>query len=209
MGQRLFSLVVMLAGASVLAVSARAQGPDLCPRSGIVFQGTNTIGPYTATTKGPDPADRSVCITVAEGPGTGVNNGKPVSRIYGWYDITNFKLTPDTQSKARAGLAAILTGQTGETSFEMTLSLVGRSEPWSGIESLKRTGQATISVGGRPTNVILLHTAFKGTANSRYDAAWDLWYDPVLHLFVKGHLTTDSGFAGRVRDFEVVSLSGA
>jgi hypothetical protein len=208
MDRRLLTLASLLTAASLSTLNAYAQGLDLCPRSGLVIKGTNSTGDYTATTKGADPSDRSVCISVAEGPGTGINNGKAVSRIYGWYDLTNLNMTADTRSRAQAGLGAILTGQITETSFDMTLNTVGRSQPWSGVESWKRTGQTTISVGGKPTNVITLHEAFKGGANSRYDAAWDLWYDPALHLFVKGHLTTDSGFAGRVRDFEIQSVSG-
>lgn len=193
--------------ASLATFGAHAQGLDLCPRSGLVIKGTNSAGEYTATTKGADPTDKSLCITVAEGAGTGVNNGRPVTRIYGWYDLTIFNLTSDTQNKARAGLGAILTGQTAETSFDMTMNFVGRAQPWSGVESWKRTGQTTISIGGRPVNVVTLRESFKGGANSRYDGTWDLWYDPAQHLFVKGHLTTESGFAGRVRDFEVQSVS--
>ena len=148
-----------------------------------------------------------MCVSVSEGPGSGINNGKPLSRIYGWYDITNLNMTADTQNKARAGLGAILTGQTAATSFDMTMNTVGRSETWSGVESWKRTGQTTIPVGGRPTNVIALHEAFKGGANSRYDADWDVWYDPATHLFVKGHKTTATGFGGRIADFEILSVS--
>ena len=202
--------LLMAAGALVASLAtfgAHAQGVDLCPRSGLVIKATNSTGDYTATTKGGDPRDKSVCISVAEGPGTGVNNGKPVSRIYTWYDLTNFNLTSDTQNKARAGLGAILTGQTNETSFDMTMNEVGKSQTWSGVESWKRTGQTTIPVGGRPTNVITLHEAFKGGANSRYDADWDLWYDPALHLFVKGHKTSATGFGGRIVDFQILSVS--
>ena len=54
--------------ASLAAFGAYAQGPDLCPRSGLAIKGTNSTGDYTATTKVADPRDRSVCISVAEGP---------------------------------------------------------------------------------------------------------------------------------------------
>jgi hypothetical protein len=112
-------------------------------------------------------------------------------------------MTAETEKAARAGLGAILSGQSQEVSFEMTNSIPGTRYMWSGTESWKRTGQATISIGGRPTNVITLREAFKGGANSSYDGSNDLWYDPALHIFVKGET-----HGGRpTGNFEVLSVS--
>jgi hypothetical protein len=170
-----------------------------------VIKGKNSQGELTRTTKGADPNDNSICIGVMDGPGAGLNFGKIVRSIYGWYPLQNFAMSAETEKKARAGLSAILSGQSEEVSFEMTNSRPGTSYVWSGTESWKRTGKATVLIGGRPTNVITLRESFKGGADTNYDGYTDLWYDPVLHLFVKGE-THSTG--GPVRSgFEVMSVS--
>jgi hypothetical protein len=187
------------------AFPARAQPFQWCPPAGLLIKARNTQGEYTRATKGADPNDNSVCIGVANGPGAGIDSGKTVRAIYGWYTLQNFAMTADTEKSARAGLGAILSGHSDEVSFQMTNSRPGTSYIWSGTESWKRTGQATLSIGGRPTNVMTLHEMFKGGANTNYDVYWDLWYDPVLHLFVRGesHFT-----GGPIRSFfEVLSVS--
>ena len=199
------ALAVTLVLPWFLAFAAHAQGSQWCPPAGLVIKGTNRQGEFIRTTKGADPADSTVCVWHSIGPGAGLDYDKTVRFIYGWLPLQNFAMTEETEKSARAGIGAILSGQSKEVSFEMTNRRPGGGTSWSGIDSWKNTGSATISIGGRPTNVITLREAFKGGANTSYDGYWDLWYDPVLHLFVKGE---QHAIGGPVQNgFEVLSVS--
>ena len=186
------------------AIAVHAQGSQWCLPAGLVIKAKNNQGEVTYTTKGADPTDSAVCVVHTIGPGAGIDYDKTVRFIYGWLPLQGFAMTEATEKSARAGIGAILSGQSKEVSFEMTNSSPGYGS-WSGINTWKNTGSATISVGGRPTNVITLRSAFKGGGGSNYDGYWDLWYDPVLHLFVKGE---EHATGGPVRKaFEVLSVS--
>jgi hypothetical protein len=180
------------------AFQAAAQVSQWCPPAGTVVKGKNTNGEFTSTHKGADPKDGTVCITLSEGPGiSGLIFGKPVRRIYAWYDLTTYTMTSETEKRAREGVGAVLSGRNEQVSFEMTLNRPGSNYgSYSGTETWNRTGQTTITIGGRQTNVITLRETFKGGANTSFDGYWDLWYDPVLHLFVKGEQHT---FGGPIR----------
>ena len=72
-------------------------------------------------------------------------------------------------------------------------------------ETWTRTGQAALTIEGRPVNVITLHYTEKGGASSNVDNAWDLWYDPIRHMWLKGEMRSPGG---PIRDtFEVTSVS--
>jgi hypothetical protein len=185
---------------------ANAQGIAACPRSGTIIKGRNSLGDYTATLRGADPSDSSVCVSVGEGPGAGINYGKEVRRIYGWFDLTNLTLAPDQQKLARDSLAAVLNGSKSETTFELTFGVAGRNYIGTMTDTLVRTGQAPLTIDGRPVNTIALRDSIKGGANSQYDGDWSLWYDPASHLFVKGHVDIRSGGL-QVRDFEVTAIT--
>jgi hypothetical protein len=182
---------------------ASAQGIAACPRAGTIIKARNSLGDYTATLRGADPSDSSVCVSVAEGPGAGINYGKEVRRIYGWFDLT---LAPDQQKLARDSLAAVLNGTKPETTFDLTMGLAGKNNIWTLTHTLARTGQAPLTIDGRSVNTIALYDSVKGGANSPYDGDWSLWYDPVAHLFVKGHLDLRRGNS-QVRNFEVTSIT--
>ena len=200
--------IIVLATAGALwsppTYQVHAQGPQWCPLAGTVTKGTNSRGEYSVTHKGADPQDSSVCISVAEGPGIGgFYFGKTIRRIYGWYDISTNSLTSETEKRARDGLGAVLSGRSQEVSYEMTLNR--NNTGWSGTESWKRTGQAILSIGGRPTSVVTLRETFKGGANTNYDGYWDIWYDPALHIIVKAEQHSTGGPIRFASD--VVSIS--
>ena len=166
---------------------------------------TSSRGETTTTTKGPDPTDSTVCTAVTVGTGAGSDYGKDIRRLYGISDITNRTYSPETMKRSRDGLAAILSGRVQEISYEMTISMANGGGGWSGIQSWKRMGETTLSIGGHPTKVIMLRASFKGGANSNYDGYSDLWYDPAMHSWVK---TEEHAVGGPVRfASEVVSVT--
>jgi hypothetical protein len=71
-----------LIACSLAALPAGAQDTAGCPKAGTVISAKNTTGLYNSTARGSDPKDASVCIGVSEGPGSGVNYGKEVRRVY-------------------------------------------------------------------------------------------------------------------------------
>ena len=102
--------------------SALAQAAVWCPPPGTVVTGRNSSGPITNTSNGTDPNDPAVCIRVGIGPGMGTDYNKPVRRMYGWYDMTNYDRTADTVSSMRDGLGAILSGRSTQVTFKMTIT---------------------------------------------------------------------------------------
>lgn len=196
---------VTFAAALVITPPASAQTSQWCQPAGTVIKRTTGRGETTTTTKGADPADSTVCMSVTVGTGAGSDYGKDIRRLYGWYDLTNFTYPQETMKNAGDGLGAILSGRVQEISYEMTISRANGSGGWSGIETWKRMGETTISVGGRPTKVIMLRESFKGGGNTNYDGYSDLWYDPALHMFVK---IEEHAVGGPVRyALEVVSVT--
>lgn len=187
----LLSCVTFAVAALVFPPLASAQTSQWCPPAGTVIKGKNNRGEWTTTTKGADPTDSAVCTSVAVGPGVaGSDHGKLMRRLYDYYDLTNYTLSPETMKSARDGLGAILAGQTQEISYARTISAAGGfgwyySGGASGVQTWKRLGETTLSIGGHPTKVIMLRASLKGGANSGYDGYTDLWYDPASHIFVK------------------------
>jgi len=199
------SLAIVIAWCLSPTGAARAQASAWCPPAGTTIKGTNDQGAYTRVAKGADPGDSAVCVSVLNGPGAGIDNGKTIHRLYGWYDLDHYSRTPATTTDMHRGLGAILSGQTSKTAFEMTSSQNGTRYNWSGTENWERVGQATLSIGGRPTAVVMLREAFKGGASSGYDGFWNLWYDPALHVFVKGEHHAAGGPINNT--FTVLSVS--
>jgi hypothetical protein len=196
-----------LISCSLAALPAGAQDTAGCPKDGTVISAKNTTGLYNSTARGSDPKDASVCIGVSEGPGSGVNNGREVRRIYGYYDLTTYNMSSTDQERARAALESLLTGARNEVEFELTEYLVGTRYAWTSNEHWKRTGQASLSVGGRSINAVSFQLETKYVSgSSQYHGVWDLWYDPVSHIWLKGHVTMLGG-TSRIQDNEVLSIS--
>jgi hypothetical protein len=105
----------------------------------------------------------------------------------------------------------VLNGTKTETTFDLTTSRPGTNVIGTYTNTLMRTGQAILTIGGRAVNVITLRLSENGTPNSLYskgyyDIDWDLWYDPSSHLFVKGRITTRRPAPWK-HDFEVTSIT--
>lgn len=197
---------VTFAAALAITPPASAQTSQWCPPAGTVTKRTTSRGETTTTSKGADPADSTVCMSVTVGTGvSGTDYGKLMRRLYGWYDLTNYTHPQETMKNARDGLGAILSGRIQEISFEMTTVTASASYVWSGTQTWKRMGETTISIGGHPTKVIMLRSSFKGGANSNYDGYSDVWVDPALHIWVK---LEEHAVGGPVRfAAEVVSVT--
>jgi hypothetical protein len=188
----------------VCAFAAQAQAPQWCPPSGMTIIIRNGQGEMVRTTRGADPMDSTVCVADINGPAAGISSGKTVRSIYGWYPLQNIIMTPETERQARVGLGEILSGKSQEFSFTMTTKLDGRN--WTGTESWRHTGQATIPVAGRSINVITVRQTYTGNPSTPLsDAYWNLWYDPALHFFVKGERYTTGGPLRGA--FDVISIS--
>lgn len=176
-----------------------------CPPAGMVVHGRSNRGEFVTTSKGSDPEDNTVCVRVTEGPSAGGMYGKPDRVLYGWYSVTTRVRTADTLQRIHEGLGAILSGKSDRVVFDMTSSLAGRSYMWTTTDTWTHTGQATLTIDGNAVNTITLHWTEKGGAGTNVDDEWDLWYDPIRHIWLKGELRSPGG---PIRDaFEVTSVS--
>jgi len=141
-----------------------------------------------------------------------MNPRREARSIYGWFNLsTRTTYAPDQLKIVRDALVAVLNGTKSETTFDVTVSRRGTNVIGTSTNTIARSGQATMTIGERATNVIILRLSSRGNSNSLYAASyydmdWDLWYDPSLHLFVKGHLTVRRG-GSPVRDFQVTSIT--
>ena len=132
-------------------------------------------------------------------------SGKENRTIYGWYSLTTLNRSASEQQKIRESLGAVLSGQRDQVTFETTTSRPGTSNVWTNQVTWQRMGEATLTIDGRRVNTIMLRNTDNGGANSNYEGVWDLWYDPLLHIWVKGELRRPGG---PVREaFEVISIT--
>lgn len=199
------TLVATIALWSFIPVQPYAQGSQWCPPAGTVTTAKNNNGAITTTHKGADPSDPAICVAVSEGQGTsGLIYGKPIRRLYGWYDLTTNGHDAETERLMREGLGAILSGRLASVNYKMMIT--AGSFAWSGNEAWQRAGEATLSIGGRPTKVIALRETFVGQGNSNYDGYTDTWYDPKLHMFVKGETHLHGGPVARAIEVTSVTL---
>ena len=99
-----------------------------------------------------------------------------------------------------------MSGQVTEFSFDAIMGKAGANRGWDENETWKRVGQDTISIGSQNVSTVHLRQEAKPGGGTNYHVAWDLWYDPVRHLFLKGHATVYSGNP-LVTDFQVTAIS--
>jgi hypothetical protein len=186
---------------------ARANPQPLgCPTPGTTLTARNPQGDYKLVVLKSITPDPSVCTSITDGPGADENAGKPTRRIYGWYDVSHYIWPPEMETKARSALAAILSGEQQQSSFNLTLRRVGIVQPWSGTVTWQRTGTATIALGAAKIETILVKNTFEGGGNRKYNEVWDLWYSPLYHLWIKGEKRNTAGGVV-IGGFEVTSLS--
>jgi hypothetical protein len=197
--------------ATLLLFASGAESPStaqpigtFCPPAGTIYQGTSNRGPYTSTSKGADPKDPTICLRVTEGPGAGVNYGKQVATLYGWYQSDYFSAAQ--LAKARAELGALFAGQKDQTTFDITVNRPGTSYVWTDTVTWKRMGQEMITIGGRPINAVRFeYHDVGGPGSGSYDTLWSLWYDPTSHVWIKGDIRN---FGGPLQiSFQVTSIS--
>jgi hypothetical protein len=188
--------IIVCTALMVLAAGAHAQGAPpangtSCTPAGTVIQIKGSQGDVTATGKGADPGDSTVCIRVSIGPGAGANYGKEVKAIFGWYSLSI--LTSGQQDKIRSAVGPVLTGQSDQASFDITVTRAGISGVWTNSQTWKRVGQEQITVDGHAVNTIRLQYHDLGQAGSNWDAMWDLWYDPIRHIWMKTQMRSPGG----------------
>jgi hypothetical protein len=179
-----------------------------CPTPGTSLTARNIHGDYKLTAMRSVTKDPTICTTLMEGAGAEDNDGKAIRRIYGWYDVSHFIWPADIEAKARAALAAVLTGAEQQSRFDLTLRHIGIVQPWSGVVTWQREGTQEMSLGKFKLQTIHLKNTFQGGGNTKYNEVWDLWYAPQYHLWVKGEKrnTADGVVVG---GFEVTSFSPA
>jgi hypothetical protein len=203
------SISMILSALAVSAVatagSASAQTVAGCPTAGIAVAVTSNRGTYTVKHLGPDASDRSICLADVEGQGA-VFPGQRRT-IYVWYDLTNFPMANSYVGDASNALAAVLSGQKNDATFDVVMGRSGKSWSWSSTEIWQRAGADTIKVGTQSTAATRLRYETKPGGGTNFHVVWDLWYDPVRHLLLKGHATALSG-SPAVTDFEVTAISG-
>jgi hypothetical protein len=186
--------------------NATAQSPMIpCPGAGLVVTAQNNRGSYTITHLGPDKSDPAVCRSKAEGQGS-LAPGKEVRRIFTWYDIDLYPTSSADQKKIEESVGAVLSGRINETAFDAVMGKAGTSWSWNQNETWKRVGQDTIDIGSQNVNTVHLRQETKPGGGTNYHVAWDLWYDPVRHLFLKGHATVYSGNQ-TITEFQVTEIS--
>ena len=157
------------------------------------------------TWRGADPSDPSICISVSEGPGSGVNYGRELRRIFGYYDLVTFPINCDNIAKASTGLQAVLFGNATEARFQLTLGMRGRGYVWTQNETWRRVGQEVITIDGHVMDAVKLELVTEPGGGSTYYAVWELWYDPIHHFFLKGHMKSGNA---RIQDFQVIGFAG-
>jgi hypothetical protein len=182
-----------------------AQSSAWCPGAGVVVTGQNNRGTYTVTQLGPDKSDPSICHSKTDGQGS-MAPGKEVRRIYNWWDVDLYPTSSSDQKKIEESIGAVLSGQANEASFEAVMGKAGTSWSWSQNETWKRVGQDTISISSQNVSTVRLRmeTTPAGGTNTRI--AWDLWWDPVRHLFLRGHATVHSANQAII-EFQVTTIS--
>jgi hypothetical protein len=187
----------------VIILGATAAWGQACPAKGTIVQGRNPQGAFTLTAQ---TSTVPVCVAVTEGAGAGEGAGKPVRRIYGWYDLTHYTWTTEMRERAQVALAAVLSGETQEARFALTLGRLGMTETWSGTVSWRRAGVATLPLGRGKIDTIVLKNSFEGGEKGKYDEVWDLWYAPSVNLWVKGEKRRIAG-GPVIGGFEVLSVA--
>jgi hypothetical protein len=198
----LFVLAVWAIGTT----NATAQSSSgWCPAAGVILTAQNNRGSYTVTQLGPDKSDPSVCHSKTDGQGS-LAPGKEVRRIHNWWDVDLYLTSGSDQKKIEESIGAVLSGQVTESSFDAIMGKAGTNWSWTQNETWKRVGQDTISIGSQNVSTVHLRQEAKPGGGTNYHVAWDLWYDPVRHLFLKGHATVYSGNPP-VTDFQVTAIS--
>ena len=187
----------------------RSESPEWCPKPVTVTKVKNVGGEHILEHLGPAPDDPSICLrSGTDGDAGRVPYNFPTGVAAQDGSILTF--TPDSLDRRRSGFRAVLAGQISEASYVVSGGFPGQACCWSGTETLARMGQEELLIGGQAVSTIRLEYTYNSVSGTtRY--AWQLWYDPKRHLFVKGRLA-DGSYAQRVgamkpRYFDVISIS--
>jgi hypothetical protein len=172
------------------------------------MQGVASIGDYQTTWKGTDPQDAAICIRVSTGRAAESNAGKAVELVYGWYNYAGLADVDSHQiGKIRAELGPILAGQKEQADFDLVLIRPDTAWVWTNEEIWRLIGKEKTTIDKQTLDT--LHLEFreigKAGTQSGYKATWNLWYDPVHHIWVKGFHQDPGGPI--VFSFEVTSIS--
>jgi hypothetical protein len=166
-------------------ISPALAGGFECPKAGTVV----TYGQSKVTYRGADPTDPYICASEV--------NGKTSSLLFSWY-------APDAEdqerisglNRAKAALTAFFIGQKNKVSFELA-QVVPHFEQF-GMQNWKdtwqRIGFQTVSVGGQQIMTEQIRVTEEGMSGNTTLFWWDVWYDPVSHVFLRGRITVGRGY---------------
>lgn len=169
-------VIGLAAGLSMLCLAispALAQGGGFrCPKPGTVIGLSNQT---TSTFQGADPRDPEVCVRTNSGVG---------EQRY----LFNYWLMPirGDEAPVRAAMRALLSGQSNEVSFNITIMIIGagqtRSDNFQSLaETFRRIGQETLTIGGKTFAATVFERieVSAGRTNVR-----KVYYDPGSGVFL-------------------------
>lgn len=169
-------VVGLAAGFSLLCLAmspALAQGGGFrCPKPRTVIGLSNQT---TSTFQGADPRDPDVCVRN--------NSGVGEQRL-----LFNYWIMPirGDEASVRAAMRALLSGQSNEVSFNITIMALQPGQPRSDnfqnlAETFRRIGQECLTIGGKAfTATVFERTEIvAGRTNER-----KVYYDPASGVFL-------------------------
>jgi hypothetical protein len=66
------------------------------------------------------------------------------------------------------------------------MGMAGKNYVWSNTERWRRIGPDKLTINGRNIDTVKIEYDTRAGAGSNYNAVWELWYDPLSHLLLKG-----------------------